>query len=1170
MKKFHVYLIVVSLLSSAVVSGILFFVKERPVGASGSTPTADAGPAKTLNFPAKDLTLFGHVSDPEDDPLVAHWRLVSGPAAVTFSNADALITTVSFTTTGIYTFQLSANDGTSNITSNVTATVNPASSQTAFYVDPTYTGSSENGSAANPWKSLLQSDSDYAAKWSIINSTLAANDVIIYFSARTAGSDASEQFLMPYRGRLFLNRGCRAGTFKCTSGADTTGTHRLTVDGMSKYNTNDAAPNWADYAGTNKFKIDCANICGSMSIGWDDDNQRDYITIRGFETTGPGSRIRWGGSYSVLENMWVHDVTLLGATVQFNAAVNDYPNCQEDFGRDHDITIRNNLIERGRGEGLYIAGTYNKIGYGGCPDYGNTHSDILIEGNTIRDPGIDGAEGDGIDLKMGLMNVTVRNNLIQDMHVPAGSGGDAVGITALGVFSPAKTNYLIEGNRIFNSVKSGMLLGGQNGTVIRNNLIYNVPSIGIYLAGDPAPFENSNVEIYNNTILGGVAGVGSGDSHNIKLRNNIIFGVTSIGGYNTTGVDSDYNILGPNSSNFSEGAHSFLLSDISSLFVNAAGGDFHLASASLPRDNGTDLVSTGFATDFDKLSRPRGASWDIGAYEFDSGPPPAPLTLCPFTPAPTPTPIPTATPPPGLIAYWKFDDRGGTTAADSSGNGRTGTLVNRPVRTAGKFGKALTFSSAANNRVTIADITPMNGAPQLTLAMWFQRTTSGAGINIYKSTVSMEQIAIQAYASQIYLFPAGSLTGYGQFASNDTAWHHIVMIFDGTATGNTNRLKVYFDGVAQTLSYQGTVPATTASNTANFFIGEDTDGAIDDVQIYNRMLTESEVQQIYSGVGALTPDKFTVGDLIKVSPNAVSVRSCADVTCSIVGAEPVNAFGAVIGGPMDTESYTWWQIHYENGTEGWTIEDSLDARMPGESNTCAASSPSPSGTSEVGTPVSNSLSSSPLPSSTVVGSPLVPTPTPLLMTASPTPSGTEITGTGTATSAVLSPITLRGTVETVAVNTRAIGIKSEGGTSWVSVTNAGQIFSVYAISTDLAVIKQKDLVEIRGILTGEGTIDATLIRVLDTASRFQITEFDTGRAFVFNADEQFTVILNKQAFPPDKLVCTTPGLLKKTEVQLSAGNPMSAQTFTPAKMGHCKLTNGTFRVEIQITNKDEM
>lgn len=31
---------------------------------------------------------------------------------------------------------------------------------------------------------------------------------------------------------------------------------------------------------------------------------------------------------------------------------------------------------------------------------------------------------------------------------------------------------------------------------------------------------------------------------------------------------------------------------------------------------------------------------------------------------------------PGLMAYWKFDEGNGTTAADSSGNGNTGTLVN--------------------------------------------------------------------------------------------------------------------------------------------------------------------------------------------------------------------------------------------------------------------------------------------------------------------------------------------------------------------------------------------------------------------------------------------------------------------------------------------------------------
>ena len=89
---------------------------------------------------------------------------------------------------------------------------------------------------------------------------------------------------------------------------------------MSKYNTNDSNPSWTDYTGSNKMRLNMTGGC-CISIGWDDDVQRDYITIRGFEVTGSGARIRWGGSYSVLENMWVHDVTSLGATVQFNEAV---------------------------------------------------------------------------------------------------------------------------------------------------------------------------------------------------------------------------------------------------------------------------------------------------------------------------------------------------------------------------------------------------------------------------------------------------------------------------------------------------------------------------------------------------------------------------------------------------------------------------------------------------------------------------------------------------------------------------------------------------------------------------------------------------------------------------------------------------------------------------------
>src|SRR5215469_4832459 len=60
----------------------------------------------------------------------------------------------------------------------------------------------------------------------------------------------------------------------------------------------------------------------------------------------------------------VHDITALGATVQFNQAVTD-STCQYR-AIDHDITVRNNLIQSGIGEGLYMTGNYSSSAWGGC------------------------------------------------------------------------------------------------------------------------------------------------------------------------------------------------------------------------------------------------------------------------------------------------------------------------------------------------------------------------------------------------------------------------------------------------------------------------------------------------------------------------------------------------------------------------------------------------------------------------------------------------------------------------------------------------------------------------------------------------------------------------------------------------------------------------------------
>src|SRR5262249_53710338 len=63
-------------------------------------------------------------------------------------------------------------------------------------------------------------------------------------------------------------------------------------------------------------------------------------------------------------------------------------------------------------------------------------------------------------------------------------------------------------------------------------------------------------------------------------------------------------------------AHS-LTTTASSLFVNAAGNDYHLSATSPAIDTGT--ATSAPATDFDGNPRPQGAGYDIGAYENPTG-----------------------------------------------------------------------------------------------------------------------------------------------------------------------------------------------------------------------------------------------------------------------------------------------------------------------------------------------------------------------------------------------------------------------------------------------------------------------------------------------------------------------------------------------------------------------
>ena len=103
------------------------FLLSRIDPSGNQAPFVDAGPNQSITLPAS-ANLDGTVTDDglPDPPgaVTAAWSKVSGPGAVTFGNASAVDTTVSFSQTGTYVLRLTANDGELLSSDDVTLTVN--------------------------------------------------------------------------------------------------------------------------------------------------------------------------------------------------------------------------------------------------------------------------------------------------------------------------------------------------------------------------------------------------------------------------------------------------------------------------------------------------------------------------------------------------------------------------------------------------------------------------------------------------------------------------------------------------------------------------------------------------------------------------------------------------------------------------------------------------------------------------------------------------------------------------------------------------------------------------------------------------------------------------------------------------------------------------------------
>ena len=295
----------------------------------------------------------------------------------------------------------------------------------------------------------------------------------------------------------------------------------------------------------------------------------------------------------------------------------------------------------------------------------------------------------------------------------------------------------------------------------------------------------------------------------------------------------------------------------------------------------------------------------------------------------------------GLIGHWLFDARSGKTVSDASGNGNNAILLNGATLELndGKIEGALQLDG--NNGAAVSDFADsINGLSAFTLALWVKSNrantskgfiytgepdgenpavylsydpagTLGGGVNLIKASVNTTE-GVQTYESA-----SGVQT---------TEWQHITLTWQ-----SGEKLALYINGMPDPSTFNGTATEGEVTGAIKLLIGradEDRhaswDGLIDDLRIYNRVLSAEEIADLVPN--ALSPpvmmptyephNRIRGPWLWMIAPtkqnqggkDSTHIDSLAVVSANTVNEETTSKYGANEGETVGNYAWTLGEI----------------------------------------------------------------------------------------------------------------------------------------------------------------------------------------------------------------------------------------------------------------------
>jgi len=215
-----------------------------------------------------------------------------------------------------------------------------------------------------------------------------------------------------------------------------------------------------------------------------------------------------------------------------------------------------------------------------------------------------------------------------------------------------------------------------------------------------------------------------------------------------------------------------------------------------------------------------------------------------------------------IAAYWKFDENTGTTVSDATGNGNTGTFAGSGTKWGtGIIGSAGNFLKTDTTPETVAlSANPTSVVDNFTVAGWIKPVIPQATDNGFIFYNGDDSAGWGLGVGANYGGGGSKLIGlFGSVAWEDPSitlsngvWVHVAMIRrSGTlyfykngvqTTGATNTPASPYSGVAS-VGYE-----TDSNHTTKFRAFS---GLIDELGVWSRALTSTEITQLYNGGAGL-------------------------------------------------------------------------------------------------------------------------------------------------------------------------------------------------------------------------------------------------------------------------------------------------------------------------------